>query len=450
MAKIAFFKRYNSLMLCVVAAIVSVSGNALSAENNAVVFEAQIELESIYSKVSTDVYRRQQEFQAEVAAGYAINNTVSLFGQVEWNRQKETVSGEVETSIGMERKQHWMQYQWHPKDASTHALRIGRNKFKEKREWWWKSELDAITYDVTYPGARFRLGFGKELAPETTFDTKIYPEEQDIYRLFGEHKLHLSNDSSLEVFGLLHKDNSTQYRPGDRMHSSTEDDSDADLLWLGFRYSTAQLFNANNFSLRMDVAFVKGDEVRYQFSDESAYLTVSEKAKYNVEAWAYDVELQWRVTTGSPVSLMLGLAQGSGTKNSHLTRTDSNFRQTGLHENDENYPYYGELLDPDLSNLIIATIGFKWALPGESQFYLIYHHYNQHYLSNELSSDAIKQDPNGISKEIGQSLEVIFLLEPMTQITMEMVVAAFRLGDAYNNKHEAIATYAAVTFGYEF
>jgi hypothetical protein len=65
-------------------------------------------------------------------------------------------------------------------------------------------------------------------------------------------------------------------------------------------------------------------------------------------------------------SLTLAYARGSGGEDS-ATR-DANFRQTGLHENKarlagvKRLRRYGELLQPDLSNLAITTLGsgIRW------------------------------------------------------------------------------------------
>ena len=62
-------------------------------------------------------------------------------------------------------------------------------------------------------------------------------------------------------------------------------------------------------------------------------------------------------------SITLGCAFGSG-DDDPLDNENNNFRQTGLQDNSAKFngvthlKYYGEMFDPELSNLVILTAGF--------------------------------------------------------------------------------------------
>ena len=86
---------------------------------------------------------------------------------------------------------------------------------------------------------------------------------------------------------------------------------------------------------------------------------------------------------GRRPALTLGFAFGSGDRNPD-DGTDGTFRQTGLQDNEwdfggaTDFKYYGEVLDPELSNLAILTAGVGIRPSDKFSLDLVYHYYLQH------------------------------------------------------------------------
>ena len=96
----------------------------------------------------------------------------------------------------------------------------------------------------------------------------------------------------------------------------------------------------------------------------SGQLVAGAGSPRRVRGHAWDVGAQWRFPgEARPTPQPGAWASGSGRRR-HPTRRIENFRQTGLQENKgrmsgvKRWRFYGEVLDPELSNLRVASAGF--------------------------------------------------------------------------------------------
>ena len=118
--------------------------------------------------------------------------------------------------------------------------------------------------------------------------------------------------------------------------------------------------------------------------------------------------------------------------------SDTGFRQTGLQDNKDSYRgvvslrYYGELLDPELSNLHIVTAGLGFRFLSKSSIDLVYHLYRQPHAAPFLRDADVKRDPDGVHKAIGQEWDVIIGIEEWRRFEIKFVGAIFRAGKAFD------------------
>lgn len=112
------------------------------------------------------------------------------------------------------------------------------------------------------------------------------------------------------------------------------------------------------------------------------------------------------------VDATLGFAFGSGDSDPD-TDVDRNFRQTGLHDNsgkfngNTKFKYYGEVFDPELSNMMIWTAGAGIRPSKNTSLDVVYHHYSQVDRSDELRDVDIDPDPTGKSRDLGHAVDLI-------------------------------------------
>jgi alginate production protein len=68
---------------------------------------------------------------------------------------------------------------------------------------------------------------------------------------------------------------------------------------------------------------------------------------------------------------------------------------------------YGEVLDPELSNLAILTVGLGLRPDDRFSVDLVYHRYAQHRASPVLRNAEIDAEPSGRSRRLGSEIDLI-------------------------------------------
>jgi alginate production protein len=154
-----------------------------------------------------------------------------------------------------------------------------------------------------------------------------------------------------------------------------------------------------------------------------------------LSAWGADAGLVWRPEALGDWSLVASYAWGSG---GERPGRDGRFRQTGLQDNDARLTgrtavrYYGELIDPELSNLHITTLGFGYQPTRSHSFELLGHTYRQDVASTRLTRVDLERRPNGRDPELGWELDLVYSFQPRhLPWAFEVVAATFHQGRAF-------------------
>lgn len=192
---------------------------------------------------------------------------------------------------------------------------------------------------------------------------------------------------------------------------STEPDpkrSDRRYTWVNFYAHDGYYDPAARpgWSYTLDASLLSGDREDFR----AATLTDPElRNEVDVSAWAADAGLRWRAATKLPWQVGLGYAHGSGAR---AGETGERYEQTGLHSNRSRFTgtrsalhRYGEALQPDLSNLQIATAFVS--IPAQRwDASLIYHHYTLDRASQGVITDGVDVQPYNASSDLGQGLDL--------------------------------------------
>ena len=201
---------------------------------------------------------------------------------------------------------------------------------------------------------------------------------------------------------------------------------------------------------------VVGQESFLGFSIPTGGLSkVTSRVERDVFGWAFDGGLSWTFPVKWEPTLTLGYAIGSGDKNESGPK-DSSFRQTGLQNNNskfngvDTFSYYGEWVQPELSNLHIITAAIGTKIFDSSSIELVYHHFNQVKATNFLRDTRIRPDPSGLNGDIGQELDLIIGLEEWEQVELELVNTWFWAGDAFGSQSGQLAFNTIFKFNYNF
>ncbi|WP_342779194.1 alginate export family protein [Denitrobaculum tricleocarpae] len=277
---------------------------------------------------------------------------------------------------------------------------VGRQEFKDEREWLFDEDLDAAR--LFYRNSNF--GLEVSVSREELLDKDILNEESvdhiNNYFLVGRYAL--GEDSELTPFFLVRDDRTS---------------SDEDLVFLGMS-STGEL--TSDIDYWAQFAHVRG-------SEDGA----------DIRGYGFDVGATYTLDVDFEPSLTLGAAFGSG--DSDPDNKDRNFRQTGLQDNNDrfngvtSFKYYGEVLDPELSNLFILTAGVGVRPTKRSSIDLVYHHYRQHQASDDLRDVSIDEDPDGRERSLGNGLDLIVGYREIEDVSAEAVFGLFDPGAAFSS-----------------
>jgi hypothetical protein len=383
-----------------------------------------------------DLFRLEQELQLEFFYRLAANVALFLEGKVSYQADLYAEDGDRELERELARGETWL-YVGNLLESGL-SVQIGRQSFEETREWWWDEDLDALRLHYDRRFLHVELGIAQEVAPVSTAEDRVDPEDDDVLRLLGHVAWSWARRQRLEGFFLYQRDRSSRQSVGQLVPDDRQDPSDADLAWFGVRALGRLKFDRiGRFDYWLDSAGVVGNEVLFDFEDtDGGPQSVSERRKHNVIGWAIDLGISWQTKLPWRPTLTLAYAVGSG-DGQPGEGTDRAFRQTGLQNNNgrfrgvDRFRYYGELLRPELSNLQIWTVALGFRFLQSSSVEFLYHLYWQVEPAPFLRDTRLRTDPQGERRTIGQEWDVVIGIEEWEHIEIELIGAAFRAGSAY-------------------
>lgn len=323
--------------------------------------------------------------------------------------------------------------QWeHPFGATQFEATLGRQDFDDEREWLYDQNLDGLR--VSWERQAWHL----ELAAATTLtDGSPRDNEADNWSLYldnNDRKKHLAIWALYRDIG--------EYRLNSSTTSTTSTKVEEQNLHAGAR--AIGEFLPQNESW-FDIAVLSGSR------------DVNSSGSRDILGWAYDMGTTWSPPLAAPLYFTIGYALGSG--DDSTSGTDGTFRQTGLQDNTAkfggvtSFQYYGELINPELSNLGIFTVGVGGLLAKKTSLDLVYHTYTQDIAKNELSfapveSSLRRAKLSGTDADIGSEVDLIFGYRQFASWDMELVGAWFQAGDAFTVGDDAFL--AKIQLRYRF
>jgi alginate production protein len=289
------------------------------------------------------------------------------------------------------------------------SLRLGRQRFDDEREWLYDEELDAVRVFYRWSDLSLEASVSRrDLWKRDLFNAENR-ERVNNYLLYGTYDL--SKDIMLAAYTLLRNDRSPdRERP----------------IFFGLHSSGELLIDDLDYWL--ELAHVRGRDGSRKIRGIGFDLGA-----------AYEFDLPWKP------SVAIGYAFGSGDADPK-GRVDKSFRQTGLQDNEDrfhgvtSFKYYGELFDPELSNLQIFTAGIGIQPTRKSSIDLVYHYYLQHKAANEIRDTSIDADPSGRSKRLGAEIDLIIGYEEIRNLEMKLALGYFIPGKAFPKASNAFFT----------
>ncbi len=336
-------------------------------------------------------------------------------------------------------------------DKAKSQLEIGRIEYSDERQWWWDEYLDTIRLQIDAKDIEFMLASGSQQGRERSNDEFIDPQEKGIERVLANLHWRLANDQQLSFYYLSHDDESASYALNDSVAENRADESDANLRWFGMVYQGELALNSiGGLDWRIGYTQLSGDEVVYELSDPAASIvTVDGIDRFDIDASAHELSLEWEPVWVDDLKLIFSHAVGSGDTNLSDNKIGS-FRQSGLHANEADYLYYGELYAPELSNIQIHSLGISLETIDDLDIALLMHSYRQDEADTEMRDVSIDRNTNGLNRDLGTEIDLIAVYEIFEGLELEFIAAVFEAGDAYGANAGRKSRYWSIEVNYQF
>ncbi len=316
-------------------------------------------------------------------------------------RVLEDQEGDEEDEVQRRVQQAWVL--WRP--TRDLAIQVGRQDFDEDREWLYDENLDAVRVHSRIGRYRAEASVSRRWSTESA---RLEDWTNTILLL----RRAMTPKWDAEVY-FLHR----HHPDGDRPR------------WLGLR-------SRGRLSRRL-----------HHWAELSGLSGRLEEATRN--AWAVDVGLRYRLLSRPRLAVTAGWAAGSGDDS-----LEGIFRQTGLNDNNakfagvSSFRYYGALLDPELSNLTVTTIGVGLRPLRHSSVDVVLHGYEQRTRLPALVS-SLESRPRGTSADLGSEVDVVVAWEELSRVDVEYVFARFSPGEAFGPDANAATLHQlSVQFGF--
>ncbi|MFN0149182.1 MAG: alginate export family protein [bacterium] len=284
------------------------------------------------------------------------------------------------------------------------ALQFGRQRIEEKREWLYDENLDGVR--LHWLGQRVTA----ELSASTRFGDDI-PELAATWNTIASASAIVTPDVTIGAYAIR--------------RTPREDRTQANLTWYGAHIVSAKIGRLRGWG---DASILRGSD-----------------GSFDVEAHAAHLSASYLVSRPGRVMINASAARGSG--DADLTDgRDGNFRQTGLHDNNDRYGgvtsfrYYGELSRPSLSNMDILSAGLGCRPAGWVSIDVLGYRYRQVEAAPVLRESDLEAVPLGLHRDLGRELDLVVGLRSARAIKIEYVLAGFWAGKAFPSDTERAVT----------
>jgi len=289
------------------------------------------------------------------------------------------------------------------------AFQIGRQRFEDERQWLFDDELDGARAFLYFYGVDAEFSVTRGGIVDKDLINRDAGDKTNNYITYWTYNF--SEDTNAAAY-FVFRDN-------------TKDEEES-AITLGF-HSDGDFTESLGYWLELAYVFGTHDGSEIEgvgFDFGSTY--------------AFDVTPEPSVT----------LAYAFGGKN---------FMQTGLQGNESDFNgaadflYYGQLFDPELSNMSIFTAGVGVNPTEEtSSIDLVYHYYIQTEARDSLADAGIDADPDGRNKSLGSEIDLVLGYEgEESGFAAALVLGYFIPGKAFPDDSEN-SFLANLTLEYRF
>lgn len=300
-------------------------------------------------------------------------------------------------------------------------LQVGRQRFIDSRRWLFSENMDAVRLGYQYDQWSVELSVSQlNLVQRNVFRREADETEETFVNYYAYADYRFGKKNHVGLFAL--------YQDQQRLGMARP-------MHVGLQ-SGGRLFG--NLKYWLQTAIVRGTD-----------------GGNSIRGEAIDAGLTHVFDGAWKPSLTIGYAYGTGDSNPN-DKVDASFRQTGFQDNSDKltgvarFKYYGEVLDPRLSNLMIVTGGAGIKPFEKTSFEVVYHYYLQDHASTRIRGSALDTDPTGLSKHVGSEVDLIAGYQGIPHLQTKFVLGYFFPGRAFPDTARDGAFLASILVRYNF
>lgn len=300
-------------------------------------------------------------------------------------------------------------------------FQVGRQRFIDSKRWLFNENMDALRLGYQYENFSVEASVSQLNLVQRNLLRRNTEEDEETflnYYLYADYKFGKRNH--IGVFAL--------YQDQQRLGT-------AQPITIGIQ-SSGRLFK--NLKYWLQTAAVRGSD-----------------GGNHIRGEAVDVGLTHVFRGSWEPSITVGYAYGTGDANRH-DNVDTSFRQTGFQGNSDKFngvarfKYYGEVLDPRLTNLMVFTGGVGIIPFEKTSFDMVYHYYLQDHASDRIRGSDLSTDPTGLSKHVGSEVDLVVGYQGIPHLQTKFVLGYFFPGKAFTQTWHDGAMLATILLRYNF
>lgn len=273
------------------------------------------------------------------------------------------------------------------------AVQVGRQRFRDAREWFFDDYLDAVRLHVRRASWRAEAAIAEGVFAGP-LDQRSRRDQMQIVTSFTQR---FGERTEGTAFLIARNDRSRRERP----------------RWIGGEWNGRATRAVKYWSI--------------------AALRRGESDTQKLGGWAFDSGVAWRMPLPLAPSVAFSYAAASGDETGS-DGVDTRFRQTGLEDNSarlhglKRFAQYGEVLDPELSNIEVLTVGGGVRPFSRTSVDVVYHRFKQRLRRRSLPSNRLEATGTGDSTDMGDEFDVILAIQQIRRMDFSIVAGVFRPG----------------------
>ena len=285
-------------------------------------------------------------------------------------------------------------------------LLIGRKNIYDSRSWYYHAPLDTLKIFNKHDLFLYELYAGTRLNSNIVIEGTSSSNKHNLKNI----KFVIAH-LSYEYF----KANKTEFFG---IYENTDTIEQRELYWLGLRFIGYLPFSQYNLQYWLDLSKVQGDINKEIFPND-------------IDGYAYDIGFKYTFNSLSDM-VAFSYAYGSGGNKlytqPYLTNNKSDFLQRHLY-----FRHYGSFLDPELSNMKIASLYYSHLFQNKQSFLIALHNYKQDTASYiQYFTSRFTLQPNGKSTDIGNEIDCIYGIYYQKEYDLRTIFSYFFGGNAFD------------------